>query len=125
VLVGGGGDDTLLGGGGNDLLLGGAGTDLLVGGPGDDLAVGGVTAFDGDDRALVAVRAEWLSPRTRAARVANLQGTGTGADFAARANGAYFLRTKGAGQTVFDDGDSDQVVTGPGDDWAVDPEPRT
>jgi serralysin len=45
MLVGGGGDDTLIGSSGNDLLIGGAGNDTFIGSDGNDLMFGGA----GDD----------------------------------------------------------------------------
>jgi Ca2+-binding RTX toxin-like protein len=42
TLDGGTGDDVLLGGGGNDTMLGGEGDDFLIGGPGNDTTDGGV-----------------------------------------------------------------------------------
>ena len=114
VLVGGAGNDLLYGGAGRDVLIGGAGSDVLAGGGGDDLFVAGTTAFDADEVALGAVLAEWTSARSYAARVANLTGTGAGADFAARANGGVFLRAAGPAPTVADDGVADLLVGGGG-----------
>jgi Ca2+-binding RTX toxin-like protein len=59
ILVGYAGADGLFGGGGRDLLIGGAGADTLNGGTDDDVYVGGSTAFDANEPALLAVRAEW------------------------------------------------------------------
>ncbi len=42
VLIGGGGNDTLLGGAGDDVLLGDGGLDLLDGGDGDDIEIQGL-----------------------------------------------------------------------------------
>jgi Ca2+-binding RTX toxin-like protein len=121
-LLGGRGDDLLLGGDGNDTLEGGAGRDVLIGGRGadrikgdggGDLLIGGFTAFDEDDAALLAIQAEWTSPRSYEARIANLRGEGTGP----RLNGMYFLRTSGASATVFDDRDEDKLTGGSGRDW--------
>src|SRR5207244_3040860 len=119
ILVGGDGDDLLLGGPGDDLLIGGRGHDLIVGGTGDDLLIGGSTAFDAGARALAAVRAEWTAPRSFAARVANLQGTGCGPDFGHRNNGNVFLRLTGPDRTVFDS-EWDVLAAPPGADWVLD-----
>ncbi len=122
TLHGGDGDDVLLGGADNDLLHGGQGRDLLIGGTGadslvsnaaDDLLIAGTTAFDGNQAALAAVRAEWSSARDFATRVANLRGTGSGP----RANGNVFLVASGPGVTVFDDGAVDVLTGSGGQDW--------
>lgn len=42
ILFGGDGDDTLIGGGGNNILYGGAGDDTIIGGAGDDVIIGGM-----------------------------------------------------------------------------------
>src|SRR5262249_54812383 len=59
VLVGGGGNDTLLGGSGNDILIGGLGSDTLNGNGGDDILIGGTTSYDANPAALCALLAEW------------------------------------------------------------------
>ena len=76
---GGAGDDLRIGGRARDLLIGGAGAGHLIGGAGDDILIGGTTAFDANEQALAAIRAEWNSARDFATRAANLAGTGTGA----------------------------------------------
>jgi Ca2+-binding RTX toxin-like protein len=114
VLVGGAGDDQLIGGNDRDVLIGGSGADSLVSGGGEDILIGGVTAFDEDEQALLAVLAEWSSSRDYAARIANLTGTGTGPDNAARLNGNVFLL---ADQTVLDDGAVDSLKGSSGQDW--------
>jgi Ca2+-binding RTX toxin-like protein len=117
VIVGGGGDDHLNGHSGRDVLIGGSGEDRLVGGPDDDILIGGTTRFDADAAALLAVQAEWSSPRDYATRVANLRGTGTGTGFDNRLNGNFFLKSSGTGQTVFDDGVGDKLTGSSGLDW--------
>jgi Ca2+-binding RTX toxin-like protein len=114
LLVGGAGNDLLYGGDGRDVLIGGAGSDFLAGGGGDDLLVASSTAFDDDAAALDAVLAEWTSARAYAARVANLTGTGSGADFDARQNGAVFLVAAGLTPTLTADADADILVGGGG-----------
>jgi PKD repeat protein/type VI protein secretion system component Hcp len=117
VLVGGAGDDVLIGGRGRNLLIGGMGRDRLVGGPGDDLLIGGTTAFDANAVALSALLAEWSAPASPAERVADLRGTGTGAAFGARLNGAYFLKADGPDRTVFGDGSANVLNGGSGLNW--------
>jgi Ca2+-binding RTX toxin-like protein len=114
VLVGGAGDNVLLAGSGRDVLIGGSGTNVLLGLGGDDLLIAGSTAFDSNVTALQAILAEWSSGRDYLTRIANLTGTGSGADFANRLNGDNFLV---AGQTVFGDAGNSLVVGGPGQDW--------
>jgi Ca2+-binding RTX toxin-like protein len=110
ILVGGGGRDVLLGGTGRDFLIGGLGVDYLLGQGGDDFLVGGATAFDGDERSLRAVMAEWASGRSYEERLRNLvDGTGT----PDRLNGAAFLNAS----TVFDDQVADTLFGGLGRDW--------
>jgi hypothetical protein len=114
VLVGGAGYNVLLGGSGRSVLIGGSGTNVLVGQSGDDLLIAGTTSFDNNVAGLLAVLAEWSSDRDYLTRIANLTGTGSGADFASRLNGDYFLL---AGQTVFADAGGSTLVGGPGQDW--------
>ena len=115
VLISGAGDDVLLGGAGNDRMLSGRGRDLLIGGSGSDRLLGNAeadllfpdtTAFDDDIAALDAILAEWTSSRSFAARVANLNGTGTGP----RANGNFFLLKSGPNPIVLDDAAVDLVI---------------
>jgi phage baseplate assembly protein gpV len=114
VLAGGGGTNVLLGGGGRSVLIGGSGTNTLVGQSGDDLLIAGSTSFDSNVTALLAVLAEWSSDRDYLTRIANLTAAGSGADFANRRNGNYFLL---AGQTVFADAGGSTLAGGPGQDW--------
>jgi Ca2+-binding RTX toxin-like protein len=114
VLVGGGGYNVLLAGSGRDVLIGGGGTNVLLGQGGDDLLIAGSTSFDSNVAALLAVLAEWSSDRDYLTRIANLTGTGSGANFTNRLNGNYFLL---AGQTVFADAGGSVLVGGPGQDW--------
>jgi uncharacterized delta-60 repeat protein len=119
VLLGGAGDDLLVGGNGRDILIGGAGADRIVGNAEDDILISGSTAFDGNEAALAAILAEWTSTRDYATRVANITGAGTGASFAARLNGGFFLRVTGdqATTTVYDDGAADVLTGSSGQDW--------
>lgn len=119
VLLGGEGDDLLVGGSGRDILIGGNGADRIVGNADDDILIAGRTAFDDNTAALCAILAEWTSARSYAARVANLMGTGSGSDYANRANGGYFLRVtdQAATTTVFDDGAEDVLTGSAGQDW--------
>jgi len=104
--------DQIGGGDGNDLLWGGFGADTLDGGAGQDLLSGELLAFDDLPSALIAIKAEWTSPRTRAARIANLQGIGTGP----RGNGDTFLID---GLTSREDDDVDTLLADPELDWAL------
>jgi len=113
VLIGGAGDDLLVGGNGRDLMIGGQGADRLVGDAGDDILIAGFTAFDADQFALHGIQTEWTSARSYAARVANIQGTGTGP----RANGNIFLLTDGPSATAFDDAAEDVLTGSAGADW--------
>jgi Ca2+-binding RTX toxin-like protein len=112
ILLGNEQDDTLIGGAGRDMLFGGDGADFLQGEGDDDLLLAGYSAFDYDFDLLVALQAEWLSPRDYASRIANLSGTGTGP----RNNGDYFLAP---GVTVFDDGAADTLSGGNQWDWFI------
>jgi Ca2+-binding RTX toxin-like protein len=103
VLLGGSGNDTLVGGKGRDLLIGGAGHDVLIAEGKEDILIGGTTAFDANEIALAAIMAEWTSTHSRASRIANLSGTGSGSSYDQRLNGNYFLRASGSNATVFDD----------------------
>ena len=72
ILLGRAGDDQPIGQGGRDLLFAGLGSDRPSGGDDDDLLVSGASDFDDDLNALALIRAEWVSPRSYAERVANL-----------------------------------------------------
>lgn len=117
VLLGGDGDDTLIGGTGRDVLIGGRGHDHLTGGPGEDLLIAGFTAFDSDPQALSAIRDEWNSDRSYETRIANLRGTGSGADFTNRLNDSFFLKADGLDRTVFDDEAVYRLTGASGLDW--------
>ena len=52
ILVGGGGNDTILGGNGDDVLIGGGGIDVLDGGPGDNVVIQSLVAGTFDALAL-------------------------------------------------------------------------
>jgi Ca2+-binding RTX toxin-like protein len=109
ALLGGPGNDVLVGGRARDVLIGGKGRDTLIGGP-DDLLIGGSTTYDSappanllpNDGALLAVLAEWNSPRDFATRQRNLRSGGS-----PRLNGDHFLQL---GTTVLDDGQRDATL---------------
>jgi len=118
ILLGLGGDDILWGGSGRDLLIGGLGADLLDGGSGDDILIGGYSLYDTqftanggirhnlDLAALDAVMTEWNSAKMYKARTGALtDGVGP--------NARYRLDSS----TVHDDGDSDTLTGGDGQDW--------
>jgi autotransporter-associated beta strand protein len=117
VLVGGDGFDAAFGGGGRDLIIGGRNSDLLVGNADDDLVIAGTTTYENQDTALLAILAEWISSRNYQTRVENLRGTGSGANFANRLNGDYFLKADGPFRMVFDDGAIDVLSGTSGRDW--------
>jgi Ca2+-binding RTX toxin-like protein len=121
MLQGGVGDDLVVGGSGRDLLIGGAGSDRIVGNSDDDILIAGSTLYDANDAALCAILHEWTSARGYEQRIANLNGTGTGADFANRANGNVYLKvgTTAAESTVFDDGAEDVLTGSSGLDWFI------
>jgi hypothetical protein len=104
VLIGGLGNDRLVGSRGRDLLIGGDGRDQLQGNEDEDVLVGGLTTHDENAAALLAILAEWNSPRSFASRVQNLT-DGTGSP--TRLNESFFLEL---GSTVLDDQDSDQFL---------------
>ncbi len=112
ILLGGDGRDVLHAGAGRDLLIGGRGSDLLVGGDHEDILIAGRTDFDALDAALWALLDEWNSSRSRADRIANLSGTGSGTPFEERLNGNYFLDP---GTTVHNDGARDLLIARHGD----------
>lgn len=116
ILVGQAGADHAFGGNGRDLLIGGIGADVLEGAAGDDLLVSGTTDFDGDDPALLAVRAEWTSRRSYLDRVKNIRGT-NGPGFDQRLNGDTFLVAPGANSTVFFDGEVNTLNGDDDQDW--------
>ena len=108
----------MVGGSGRDLLIGGLNADRIVGNPDDDILIAGYTAYDANDEALCKIMKEWtFQDREFGLRVANLDGTGTGADFDNRHNGDYFLKIDGTLPTVFDDGARDLLTGSSGIDW--------
>ena len=108
VISGGNGNDSLSGGDGRNILIGGAGLDTLQGGPQDDLLLAAVYSFATDTVDLSALRNEWTSSSSYADRLAHLQGT-----LAGGANGSVTLTQS----TVADDGVSDLLTGGMGQDW--------
>ncbi|MCI0456007.1 MAG: hypothetical protein L0Z62_03385 [Gemmataceae bacterium] len=113
ILVGNAQANRLEGRDGRDVLIGGDAVDVLLGGAGEDILIGGTTAFDMDLAALQAIRAEWTSGRSYAARIDNLRGV---ANVGPRLNGPAVLTTGPTG-TVQDDGDVDTLTGGAGMDW--------
>lgn len=134
ILLGGdgaeGANDNLSGGDGRDILIGDGGAtvmrhpvggaDTLDGGDGEDIVVAGVVVNAGLTAAdFMAIRAEWISGRSFADRVANISGTGSGS----RDNGDAFLAL---GTNVFNDKKAssttatvDHVLGGTESDWIL------
>jgi Ca2+-binding RTX toxin-like protein len=104
VVLGGSGDDSLFGGPGRELLIGGTGKDTLHGNAGSDILIGGETTHDGSTADLLAILAEWNSSDSYATRIDKLT-NGTG--------GLPALNST----TVIDDGVTDHLFGGPGQDW--------
>ena len=73
ILIGGTGNDYLIGGRDRDILIGGDDRDILMGNGGDDVLFAGTTNYDNDFNTLNLALAEWVSNRTYAERVNNLQ----------------------------------------------------
>lgn len=138
--LGGDGNDQLWGSPNSDILMGEDGADVIDGGNGRDILIGGVGAdritantspldedivIGGDyfyiyagiggglpaDMDIVAILAEWRSSRSRAQRIANISGTGTGS----RLNGAAFLNSS----TVTNDGIADTIFSTGSIDWLI------
>ena len=116
VLSGGNGHDWISGGDGKDLLSGGAGYDTLNGDGDENILIGGSTNHDANDSSLLALLAEWTSPRTRAVRIANLT---NGSGGRTRLNGSNFLSTTGRNPTVKNDGVDDNINSTTGGDWHI------
>jgi hypothetical protein len=118
ILVGGDGNDALTTDQFDDMLIGGRGADVVRGGGGQDLLVSGRTSFDGgsddDVRALTNIQREWTSDRGYLARINHITGAAPGGY-----NGTALLKLTGAGQTVFDDGATDNLTGGGGRDWLI------
>jgi Ca2+-binding RTX toxin-like protein len=113
VLIGGPGNDWLAGSTQRSILIGSDGEDDLIGRADDDILIGGRTSVDSgidenklaNDAALIRLLAVWKGPGTAAARKAQLE---AGVD-------GFFLRL---GETVFDDGNQRDRLTGSlGADW--------
>ena len=96
-----GGQNLIIDGGGSDTLYASQMADGAEGGHGSILVAGSTTL---GESALLSVLSEWTSTRSYAARVANIEGTGSGP----RNNGNSFLQ---AGVTVFDDGSHDDLFS--------------
>jgi Ca2+-binding RTX toxin-like protein len=101
LLVGGPGKDTLWGGSGPTIMIGGSGASSLLAGTGDAILVGGTTAYDNNDRALLALLNTWSSAAGYATRVSQIT-----------SDPAYPLDTN----TVFNDAVVDSLFGGAGMD---------
>jgi Ca2+-binding RTX toxin-like protein len=113
VLVGGDGNDVLVGGPGRNILIGGRGTDLVFGGNGGNILIGGTTDYDTNVKALAALLAEWgRTDEDYLTRVGHLLGPAAGGSVGG-ANGAFYLNPA----TVHDDGATDVLFGGRGQDW--------
>lgn len=117
---GGTGDDVLVGNAGNDILesvsgrnifIGSDGTDELTAGTEESLLIGGRTEYDASYMALRAVYLEWASGRSRADRIANLEGGvhGEGDD----SENIYKLDTS----TVYGDTEANKLLSTNGENW--------
>jgi Ca2+-binding RTX toxin-like protein len=104
ILVGGPGNDVLIGGKGRDVLIGGDGQDVLFGGAGEDLLIGGRTAYDLVPAALAAIRSEWS--RTDLGYSQRVDHLLHGGGLSPVLNSS----------TVFDDGATDVLMGGQGQD---------
>ncbi|MFV2069495.1 MAG: hypothetical protein ACC645_21225, partial [Pirellulales bacterium] len=146
TLRGGGGDDILLGRQGEDWLYGNGGDDILIGGDGRDILFGNSdddddnedyrqsasdlltgSIFDAnptddadptvdfldDIRALSEIAKEWTSGKLLTERADNVTGDNPQPG---RLNDDSFLRL---GETLFDDGDQDELVGNSWDDWLL------
>src|SRR5262249_52951864 len=108
ILVGGGGNDTLIGGKLN-ILIGGTGSDTLTGNAASDLLIAGYTDYDQNIAALAAIMQEWS--RTDIGyngRVNHILGTTAGG-----LNGSSLFNTS----TIHDDGVADTLTGGNALDW--------
>jgi hypothetical protein len=108
VLVGGSGNGyALIGGSARNLLIAGKeGYASLLAGPSGDIVIGGTTSYDNNPTALAYIMAEWDSSDSYSTRV-NKIGTGGGLNL------SYVLNSA----TVFDNGLTDFLYSGPGMDW--------
>jgi hypothetical protein len=106
ILTGGTGADHITGGSGASILIGDAGPDVIQGGSGGDILIGDATTLDAlttnNQRALMAVLAEWQSSDSYATRFHDIN-TGSGGGL----NGTAKLSFGG---TVKDDGVADSVT---------------
>lgn len=116
VLVGNGGNDTIIGGEMQDILIGGLGSDILRGGSGEDILVGGRLTFDQDINGLRAILREWQTLGGYSQRVSNLRGT-----TASSLNPIYYLRNSNvaAEDTLADDSTIDTLFGGANSDWFI------
>jgi RHS repeat-associated protein len=108
IIIGGDGNDVLLGMTGRDLLIGGNGADQLSGGADDDILIAGSTVHDEDEKALLAILAEWTSSRSYTKRVNNIR-------YGGGANGAFTLDNA----EVIDDGLIDLLNGDAGLNWLL------
>ena len=107
VLVGSDGSDNLSAGTGRDVLIGGLGLDTMNGGSGEDILIAGLTTSDTSIDRLNAIRSEWTSTKSYAARITSLR-TGVG-------NPRTSLNAKI--NVLNDTGDDDSLSGGAGTDW--------
>jgi Ca2+-binding RTX toxin-like protein len=126
ILVGNGGNDTLkTNGRGYSILIGGDGSDTLTNnGSGATLMIGGRTSYDNNVSNLSSIIAEWSrTNETLAQKVSHLTGMAGGL------NGNTYLKSSGAGKSVFADMSAvdrffETIATGPADwvwfDYGVD-----
>jgi Ca2+-binding RTX toxin-like protein len=106
VLVGGPGTDTLTGGAAPSILIGGKGRNTLAAGAGGSLLVGGQTSYDHNEKALLALLAEWKGSESIDAKIKHLQ---AGSHLAP----GVPLNTK----TALNAGAVDTLIGGKGVDW--------
>ena len=101
---------------GRDILIGGMGADRIIGNSDDDILIAGYLTFMDLERALCAIRREWISTdRDYMDRVESLTDQQNDAGmFDSRLNDNYFLIW---GSTVVDDGASDVLTGSSGTDW--------
>jgi hypothetical protein len=109
ILLGGAGTNILQSGSGRSLLIGGAGAATMTGSTNDDLFLAGTTSFAMDQTALASILAEWQrTDRGFQDRLTDLESGTTGF------NGANHLVW---GSTVFDNGKSNVITGGAGQNW--------
>jgi hypothetical protein len=105
ILIGGAGADTITGGSGLSLLIGDKGADNIIGGSGGDILIGDYTTYDSmgtaNEKALMAILAEWQSGDSYANRVHDINtGTGGGLNGTAKLNFGITVKDDGSGDTL-------------------------